>query len=83
MSSRGHGTCLKCKQEFFNIDQNPQTAHAAAFNWMALLRERRRKQNKVTLQLWKSVSPCTLAAVLTKVTVASLPVVETHGCVHA
>ena len=83
MSSRGHGTCLKCKQEFFNIDQNPQTAHAAAFNWMALLRERRRKQNKVTLQLWKSVSVCTLAAALTKVTVASLPVVETHGCVHA
>jgi len=65
-----------------SINQNPVTAHAAAFIWVALLRERRRKQNKVTRQLWKSVSPCTLAAVLTKVTVASLPVMETRGCVH-
>ena len=65
-----------------SIEQNPLTAHAAAFIQVAVLRKRRRKQNKVTLQLWKSVSPCTLAAVLTKVTVASLPVVETHGCVN-
>ena len=37
--------------------------------------------NVVILRLWKLFNPFTFAAVLTKLTVALLPVVGTHGCV--
>ena len=80
MSSRGHSTCLKCKQEYFNCS-NPQIAQAAPCIWAALSSKRRRNQSKVILRLWKLFNPFTLAAVLTKVTIALLPVVGTHGCV--
>ena len=56
-----------------SIAQNPQIAQAVAFIWGALSSKRRRNQSKVILRLWKLFNPFTLAAVLTKVTVALLP----------
>ena len=64
-----------------SIAQNPQIAQAAPCIWTALSSKRRRNQSKVILRLWKLFNPFTLAAVLTKVTIALLPVVGTHGCV--
>ena len=82
MSSRGHGTCLKCKQEFFNIDQNPPDCSCCGFQLdgtFAGKKKKAKQSNPAVVEISQSLYSCRSS----KVTVASLPVVETHGCVHA
>ena len=65
-----------------SIDQNPQTAHAAAFILDGIFAGKKKKakqSNPAVGEISQSLYSCRSS----KVTVASLPVVETHGCVHA